>query len=133
MQHYLIPAIKSFNGKKVYTSIDKAGFDKITSLSKNLGVTPYMLLLSCYYILLSKYSSQEDIVIGSPIVGRDFEDTYNIIGMFVNSLALRANVDSKLSFKEFLNAVKDTCLDSYKYQTYPFDELVNKWNRKGVK
>ena len=99
---------------------------KIYNTSKQLGVTPYMLLLSAYYILLSKYSSQEDIVVGSPIVGRNIAELYNLIGMFVNTLAMRANIDSNLSFKDFLSYIKDMCLNNYKYQDYPFDELVDK-------
>ena len=99
---------------------------KIYNISKQLGVTPYMLLLSVYYILLSKYSSQEDIVVGSPIVGRNIAELYNLIGMFVNTLAMRANIDSNLSFKDFLSYIKDMCLNNYKYQDYPFDELVDK-------
>ena len=99
---------------------------KIYNTSKQLGVTPYMLLLSVYYILLSKYSSQDDIVVGSPIVGRNIAELYNLIGMFVNTLAMRANIDSNLSFKDFLSYIKDMCLNNYKYQDYPFDELVDK-------
>ncbi len=99
---------------------------KIYNTSKQLGVTPYMLLLSVYYILLSKYSSQEDIVVGSPIVGRNIAELYNLIGMFVNTLAMRANIESNLSFKDFLSYIKDMCLNNYKYQDYPFDELVDK-------
>ena len=128
--NYSRPASQSFEGSKIFTSIDLETKQKIETLSKNLGVTPYMVLLSVYYILLSKYTSQEDIVVGSPIVGRDLSETYNLIGMFVNTLALRTKIDSKLSFKEYLATVKTNCLNSYKYQTYPFDELVNKLNVK---
>ena len=128
--NYPRPAVQSFKGKKVYSTICEEGFEKIEQLSKILGVTPYMILLSCYYILLSKYSSSEDIVVGSPVVGRDIAETYNLIGMFVNTLALRNKPDSNLSFKDFLFNVKNNLLDSYKYQTYPFDELINKLNIK---
>lgn len=128
--NYQRPATQSFEGAKVYTSINLETTNKIHDIAKNLGVTPYMVLLSVYYILLEKYTSQDDIVVGSPIVGRDYSETYNLIGMFVNSLALRTKIDSKLSFKEFLNTVKANCLNAYKYQTYPFDELVNKLNLK---
>ena len=128
--NYPRPASQSFEGSKIFSSIDLETKGKIDELSKNLGVTPYMVLLSAYYILLSKYTSQDDIVVGSPIVGRDLSDIYNLIGMFVNTLALRTKTDSKLSFKDFLETVKTNCLNAYKYQTYPFDELVNKLNVK---
>ena len=122
------PATQSFDGKRIHSSINLETTNKIESLAKNLGVTPYMVLLGAYYVLLSKYTSQDDIVIGTPVVGRDNTQINNIIGMFVNSLAIRENVDRQLSFKKFLKQLKDDLLDSYKYQTFPFDELVNKLN-----
>ncbi len=118
--------VQSFEGDKIYTEINKTNTEKIDTLSKDLGVTPYMILLSVYYILLSKYTSQDDIVIGTPIVNRTSSALYDIVGMFVNSLPFRANIDSNLSFKDFVNHIKDMCLENYKYQNYPFDELVNK-------
>lgn len=128
--NYPRPAVQTFEGAKVYSTIDLVTANKINSISKELGITPYMFLLSAYYILLEKYTSQDDIVVGSPIVGRDIAETYNLIGMFVNTLALRTKIDSNLTFLEFINVVKTNCLNAYKYQTYPFDELVNKLNIK---
>ena len=124
------PAVQSFEGKRVYSLINEANTKKIEKLAEELGVTPYMLLLSSYYILLSKYTSQDDIVVGSPVVGRDIADTYSLIGMFVNTLALREKIDSNMSFKDFVLSVKNNLLKAYEYQTYPFDELVNKLNIK---
>ena len=120
------PAIQSFEGKKVYSSINLKTLNKINKLAKELEVTPYMILLATYYILLYKYTSQDDIVVGSPVVGRDIAQTYNLVGMFVNSLPLREKIDSSNTFKNFLLGLKENLLNSYKYQTYPFDELVNK-------
>lgn len=128
--NYQRPAVQSFEGNKVYSLIDADEAKKIEELSKKLGITPYMILISVYYILLSKYTSQDDIVVGTPVVGRDIAEVQNVIGMFVNTLALRQNIDSKVSFEEFVMQVKENLLNSYKYQTYPFDELVNKLNIK---
>ena len=121
--NYPRPSVKTYTGAKVYSSIDSK---KINEVAEILGITPYMLLLSVYYILLKKYTMQDDIIVGSPIVGRDNLDTYNIIGMFVNTLALRTSIDSKKSFKEFAEEIKALCLDSFSHQTYPFDELISK-------
>lgn len=120
------PEIQSFEGKKVYSAISKDLVDKINVVAKSLSVTPYMVMLAAYYILLYKYTSSDDIVVGTPVIGRDLYDTYSLIGMFVNTLAIREQIDSTLTFKEFLNELKNNLLNSYKYQTYPFDELVNK-------
>ena len=120
------PAIKTYQGKKVYKMISNHVARQIEEISSKLEITPYMMLLTSFYILLSKYTSQEDIVVGSPIVGRDIADTYDIIGMFANTLALRCKIDREKTFKELAAKVRDKLLTSYKYQTYPFDELVNK-------
>ena len=122
--NYPRPTVQSFEGDNVFASVDSNLTLKLNELSKQLGLTPYMLLLSIYYILLYKYTGQEDIVVGSPIVGRDNVQLSNIIGMFVNSLALRNKIDSTMSFKDFANEIKNNCLNAFEHQTYPFDELV---------
>ena len=124
------PNVQSFEGKRINTIINQETMNKIIDLANELEVTPYMIMFACYYILLSKYSSQEDIVVGTPIVARDIVDTYSLIGMFVNSLAIRENINSKLTFKELILNLRRHLLSSYKYQTYPFDELVAKLNIK---
>ena len=123
--NYARPSMQSFEGDNVFSQIDSNLTSKLNEVSKKLGITPYMLLLSVYYILLYKYTGQNDIVVGSPIVGRDNVQLSNIIGMFVNSLALRNKIDSSISFKDFANEIKNNCLSAFEHQTYPFDELVN--------
>ena len=123
---YSRPAVQNFEGAKIHSRIDANTTTEIHKISSKLGITPYMFLLSCYYILLSKYTSQDDIIVGAPVIGRDIADTYNLIGMFVNTLAFRNKIDVNLSFKDFALNIKDKLLEAYKYQTYPFDELVNK-------
>lgn len=127
---YTRPATQSFEGKKVYSIIDANTTSKINTISKELHITPYMLMLGTFYILLSKYTSQNDIIIGSPVASRDISSTYNLIGMFVNTLALREKVDNSLPFRSFILALKDDLLNAYKYQTYPFDELTSKLDVK---
>ena len=83
-----------------------------------------MVFLSALMITLSKYSRQEDIVIGSPISGRTHRDTETMLGMFVNTLAMRGRPEGKKTVKEFLAEVKETCLKAYENQEYPFEELV---------
>ena len=126
--NYPRPVVQSFDGEKVYSVLNSETTSKINELANTLKVTPYMILLSAYYVLLYKYTSQNDIVVGSPIVNRTNSDLYDIIGMFVNSLPMKASIDSKLSFTDFLNTIKQLCLENYNYQDYPFDELVNKLN-----
>jgi len=121
---YVRPSLQSFEGSNYYTTLSKEIFNNVQNIAKKLGITPYMLMLSAYYILLSKYTTQNDIVIGTPIVGRELPELSNIIGMFVNTLALRNKIDHSLTFKEFSKIIKENCLESFRYQNYPFDMLV---------
>lgn len=119
------PSVQSFEGNKVHSYIDESLTSQINNLAKKLNVTPYMLLLSAYYILLAKYSYQDDIVVGSPIVGRQMPETYNMVGMFVNSLPLRAKVTQDISFNDFAESIKELCISCFEHQVYPFDELIS--------
>ena len=122
---YSRPSTQCFNGSNYHSKLSKKQFNKISLVAQKLGITPYMLMLSTYYILLSKYTSQDDIVVGTPVIGRDMPELTNMLGMFVNTLALRNKVDHGTSFKEFSEQVKLNCLSSFKNQTYPFDMLVD--------
>ncbi|MBO4815916.1 MAG: amino acid adenylation domain-containing protein [Clostridia bacterium] len=126
--NYPRPAVQSFSGNKVYAKINEEKVKKINEIANNLKITPYMLLLSAYYVLLYKYTAQEEIVVGSPIANRTNNELYNIIGMFVNSLPIKMNINPELKIADFVNAVKNVCLENYKHQEYPFDELVSNLN-----
>ncbi len=121
---YPRPSVQSFEGSNYYTKLSKEVFEKVNEISKKLGITPYMLMLSVYYILLSKYTSQDDIVVGTPIVGRELPELSSMLGMFVNTLALRNKINQSSSFSDFANQIKDYCLTAFQNQIYPFDELV---------
>ncbi|GAB1821768.1 non-ribosomal peptide synthetase/MFS transporter [Herbidospora sp. RD11066] len=90
----------------------------------DLGVTPYMALLAALQITLGKWSGQRDFAIGSPVGGRDLPELEPLAGMFVNTLAMRADLSGDLTFEEFLVRVRDSCLDAYAHQQVPFDLLV---------
>ena len=124
------PSVQSFEGANYYINLNKHTFENINDISKKLEITPYMLMLSAFYILLSKYTSQDDIVVGTPIIGRELPELSNIIGMFVNTLALRNTVNHNSSFKDFANNIKNYCLSAFKNQSYPFDELVKELDIK---
>ena len=127
---YQRPALQTYKGNKIYKNFSKEFTTKIKETSKNMGVSEYMLLLACYYILLSKYTSQEDIVVGSPVLGREKEELLNIIGMFVNTLPLKNKIDSSEKFRNFLNNLKQNCITAIEHSNYPFDELVRNLNLK---
>lgn len=87
-----------------------------------------MFFLAAYYILLYKYTGQKDIVVGTPVAGRPHKELRQIIGMFVNSLALREKIDPNETVLQFINKVMQNCFDAFKNDFYPFDELVKKLN-----
>jgi non-ribosomal peptide synthetase component F len=82
------------------------------------------LLLAGVKALLNRYTGQEDLVIGAPVAGRHHKDTEGLVGLFVNMLALRTQFSVNHSFKQLLAAVKQTVLEGFEHQVYPFDELV---------
>ncbi|HHW30100.1 MAG TPA: amino acid adenylation domain-containing protein [Clostridiaceae bacterium] len=106
-------------------TVGKSVAEKIKKLASGTGTTLFMILLSVYNILLSKYSGQEDIIVGTPVAGRKKIEFQNIIGTFVNTLALRNFPRKDLTYKEFLSKVKDCTLKALENQDYQFDDLVN--------
>lgn len=116
---------KSYEGSNIYDTIEGT---KILELCKKLNVTPYMFLLACFYVLLYKYTMQNEIVIGSPVAARSNPQLSDVIGMFVNTLPLKQNIQPTSKFSDFLSLVKNTCLNAYNHQNYPFDELVKDLN-----
>ncbi|MFA9421934.1 MAG: amino acid adenylation domain-containing protein [Sedimentibacter sp.] len=122
---YVRPKEQSYNGAIVEVDTGSELREKIRQAAKETGTTEYMLLLSSLMVLLSKYSRQEDIVIGSPISGRIHRDTEKMLGMFANTLAMRGRPVKHKKFLNFLNEIKETCLKAYENQGYPFEELVD--------
>ncbi len=116
--------MQSFIGDKVSILLDEELKNKIGKLAKRTETTEYMVLLSSVMVLLSKYSRQEDIIIGSPISGRVHYDTENIVGMFVNTLSLRGRPSGNKTYKEFLMEMKETCIKANENQEYPFEEFI---------
>ena len=118
------PQEQSYAGaERLYTFDEKLSVN-IKEVVKKTGATEYMIFLAAAMITLSKYSRQEDIVIGSPISGRTHRDTEGMLGMFVNTLAMRGKPEKGKTFKQFLEEIKNTCLKAYENQEYPFEELV---------
>ncbi len=99
---------------------------RLNTFVNQRGTTLYMLLLAVFNILLSRYTQREDIVVGSPITGRKHTDLQNIIGMFVNMLAMRNLPGKEKTFGQFFDEVKRNVLDAYENQDFQFDELVRK-------
>jgi len=120
------PEIKSNEGETFFYWIDRSLAARIKAMETETGTTLFILLLSAFYVLLSKYTGQEDIVVGTPAAGRRHQDLQGIIGMFVNTLALRNYPKPSLSFDDFLNQVKERALKAFDNQDYAFEDLVDR-------
>jgi len=118
------PSIPTFEGSAVSFSMDHSTSSRLSALAKNENTTLFTLLLGIYYILLYKYSSQKDIIIGSPIANRNSSELENLIGFFLNMLPFRINYSEQTSFKQLLNGLKEITRDVFAHQRVPFDRLV---------
>ena len=118
------PARQTYRGSRWALHVDSALLQALRALAVGQSATLYMVLLSAFYILLSRYAGQRDVVVGSPIAGRQRTELENLVGFFANTLALRADCDPQLSFNEFLQQVRQLSLESFAHQDLPFERLV---------
>ncbi|MBT2572379.1 amino acid adenylation domain-containing protein, partial [Bacillus sp. ISL-51] len=118
------PAVRSFAGDKVSCTLDAETAAGLHRIARDHGSTLYMVLLAAYNTLLARLSGQEDIIVGSPIAGRPHKDLEPVLGMFVNTLAIRTQPKGGKRFTDYLEEVRKTALDAFEHQDYPFEELV---------
>uniref|UniRef100_UPI001EEF9F73 condensation domain-containing protein n=1 Tax=Paenibacillus tepidiphilus TaxID=2608683 RepID=UPI001EEF9F73 len=122
------PAVPGSEGGQVHAQISAEVTEGLKQLAAETGATLYMVLLAAYNVWLHKYTRQTDIVVGTPVSGRTHGDTEPVIGMFVNTLALRNAPSGDKRFMDFLREVKERTLTAFEHQDYPFEELVEKLN-----
>ncbi|WP_408993011.1 amino acid adenylation domain-containing protein [Streptomyces sp. 1268] len=118
------PAVQTHNGASEFFVLDDALSDRVHALARTHGVTPFMVLLSAYYLLLHRYSGQDHIVVGSPVTGRTRQDFASVYGYFVNPLPLHADLSDDPTVAELLQQVRRTVLGGLDNQEYPFVLLV---------
>ncbi|MCP4150884.1 MAG: AMP-binding protein, partial [bacterium] len=123
---YQRPEIQRFEGDKVAIEISAPQTGELNQIAMENGSTLYMVLLSIFNILLARLSGREDIIVGTAVAGRRHVDLEKIIGMFVNTLALRIYPQGKNTFKQFLGETTQSILKDFENQEYPFEELVEK-------
>ncbi|NTX06686.1 non-ribosomal peptide synthetase, partial [Myxococcus sp. CA040A] len=118
------PAALSSHGGLASLRLSPALSDAVDAATRREKVTPFMLLLAAFQALLQRYSGQDDVVVGSPIAGRRHAQTEGMLGVFINTLALRARFTPELTFRGLLAQVRDTTLGAYEHQDLPFERLV---------
>ncbi len=120
------PAVQSFRGGVERFQLDQNVTQSLKKLGQDQVATLFMTLLAGFGVLLSRYSGQSDLLVGSPIANRNQAAIEPLIGFFANTLALRVNLSENPSFLELLKQVKQTTLEGYAHQDLPFEMLVEK-------
>ena len=118
------PAVQTFRGAHQSLVLPKHLQEGFKALSRQEGVTQFMTLLAAFKVLLYRYTSQDDLIVGTPIANRNRLETEGLIGFFVNALVLRTDLSGNPSFRELLRRVREVCLGAYGHQDLPFDRLV---------
>ena len=118
------PPVLSYMGADEYFELTEELTGRLNAFSRGEGVTLFMSLLAAFNVLLYRYTGQTDIVVGTPIAGRNRREVEGLIGFFVNSLVMRTELSGRPSFRELLGRVRDVTLGAFAHQDVPFEKLV---------
>ncbi|HKR94175.1 MAG TPA: condensation domain-containing protein, partial [Candidatus Angelobacter sp.] len=118
------PAVKSYRGARERLELNAELTAALRVLSREQGVTLFMVLLAAFKVLLWRYAGQADVVVGTPIANRQQSEIEGLIGFFVNTLALRTSIEGSESFTNLLKRVREVCLGAYQHQDVPFEMVV---------
>ncbi|HEX7330764.1 MAG TPA: amino acid adenylation domain-containing protein, partial [Pyrinomonadaceae bacterium] len=121
---YPRPAVQTYHGAVHTHVVPESTLESLKRISRENGVTLFMTVLAAWQTLLSKYSGQQDIVVGSPIANRNRAETESTIGFFVNTLVLRTDLSGNPTFRELLSRVREVTLGAYAHEDMPFEKLV---------
>nr|AWI62629.1 nonribosomal peptide synthetase [Cystobacter sp.] len=118
------PPVQSFRGAHHAFHLSAPVVKALTELSRQEGATLYMTLLGAFLAVLSRYTGQEDLVVGSPVANRHHRELENLIGFFVNTLCLRVELSGNPSFRTLIVRVRDAAMGAYAHQDLPFERIV---------
>ncbi|HEV2150062.1 MAG TPA: amino acid adenylation domain-containing protein [Longimicrobiaceae bacterium] len=118
------PPVPSFRGASVPVSVPVEVMDRLRELARREGTTLYVVALAAFQVLLSRYSGSEDVMVGTPIAGRTRQEVEELIGLFMNTLVLRADLAGNPSFRELVRGVRESVLGAYEHQEVPFERVV---------
>jgi amino acid adenylation domain-containing protein len=121
---YTRPPVQTFRSASVTLELPETLSQSLKTLSRRKGVTLFMTLLAAFKVLLHRYTGQDDVVLGSPIAGRDRAEVKGLIGCFLNLMVLRTELSGNPSFDELLERVRQTTIGAYAHQDLPFEKLL---------
>jgi amino acid adenylation domain-containing protein len=119
------PAVQGYRGGSVRLRIAEGMLEQVSALALREGLTPFMVLLAGFDVLLARYSGQPDVMVGTPVANRRLEETEELIGLFANTLVLRADLADDPPFSELGRRVRETALGAFAHQDLPFERLVD--------
>ena len=122
------PAIKTYKGSRAWAEINPTLLKSLRILAGKNGGTLYMVLFAAFSTLLHRLSSQDEIAIGAPYTGRSIEGSESLVGYCVHLLPILSSISNTQSFSDHLSKVKETLLQAYQHQDYPFAHLLNRLN-----
>ncbi|KAB8141160.1 amino acid adenylation domain-containing protein [Chloroflexia bacterium SDU3-3] len=118
------PPVQTYRGARLPFTLGLPLSAAVADLSRSLGATPFMTLLAAFKTLLYRYTGQADVVVGTPIAGRNHVEIEHLIGFFLNTLALRTDLAQAASFRALVEQVREVTLGAYAHQDLPFERLV---------
>ena len=121
---YNRPSVRDYSGNYIDFELDKETLQMLKDVSIQTEATLYTVLYSLFHLLLYKYTGQKDMITGTITSGRFHADIKSSIGMFVNTCAIRTKIDEDSDLETFIKSQRDTILEMFEYQDYPFEELL---------
>jgi amino acid adenylation domain-containing protein len=119
------PRVQTYRGARLSHRLPVELLDQLTVLGRSEKSTLFMVLLAGFNVLLARYGGQEDIIVGTPVAGRQWTEIENLIGFFINTLVLRTDLSGNPEFRTVLRRVRQTALQAYAHQDLPFEKLVD--------
>lgn len=118
------PPVRAGHGQRYGFVLPADLADQFKTFAQQIGSTPFVALLTVFKMLLYRYTNQSDLLVGSPVHGREQAETQHIIGCLINMLVLRSKPTNDMSFRELLYQVRETVMAAYKHQDLPFEQLI---------
>lgn len=122
------PAVKSFKGATYSFKLDSKLSKQVGQYCEKTSTTPFMFFQAMLTILLNKYTNQQDIIIGTPLSGRNHHDLESQVGLFLNIVGIRNQITNKITIQQYINQVKEHTLQVYNHQSYSFDAIIEALN-----
>ncbi len=119
------PAVQTYRGARLPISLSREATDALADVGRRVGATPFMVLMAAYQALLSRYSGQTDLAVGTPVAGRNRPETEPLVGCFVNTLVLRGDLSGDPTFLELVERTRKRSLAAFAHQEAPFEKLVD--------